>query len=148
MEFILSVSYPWGECIAFSAAETIQTGPIAVPPGIHYCWVDRVCGFKAWIKTITRDQRCWHQTQDSLISGSMPTTKLRALTWFQLAMKLAIWNCVMIGMSHIWWRMEYWAMSCQKFGFAIYVDIQLCLKVKPTQYSAFKRFDIALKRIT
>ena len=36
-----TVSTPWGECIAFSAAIAIHTLPIFVPPGTHYSWVDR-----------------------------------------------------------------------------------------------------------
>ena len=36
-----TVSFPWGECRAFSAVEAIHTVPIFVPPGTHYCWVAR-----------------------------------------------------------------------------------------------------------
>ena len=36
-----TVSSSWEEYSAFSAAEAIHTVAIFVPPGTHYCWVDR-----------------------------------------------------------------------------------------------------------
>ena len=41
LELTLSHSNPLGEYSTFSAAEAIRTAPIFIPPGTHYCWVDR-----------------------------------------------------------------------------------------------------------
>ena len=60
-----TVSYPWEECSAFSAAVAIRTVLIFIPPGTHYCWVDRggesklAQSFYTWILNEQQENGCY-----------------------------------------------------------------------------------------